>query len=59
MSKNRTTQCNSCGVHLHVGDQYNEDGCPCCGGEIRNEQDVERLVDIKDYLDSLELVDKF
>jgi predicted RNA-binding Zn-ribbon protein involved in translation (DUF1610 family) len=52
MSKNRTIQCNSCGVHLHVGDQYNEDGCPCCGGEIRDEQEVERLEDIRDYIDS-------
>lgn len=31
-----TIQCHSCGVALHIGDAHNEDGCPCCGGEINS-----------------------
>lgn len=49
---NRTIQCHSCGVSLHVGDLHSEDGCPVCGGEIHTQEHVERRAEFKELLSS-------
>ena len=33
-----TISCASCGSAIHPSDEYSEDGCPICGGEIHSEE---------------------
>ena len=30
--------CASCGAAIHLSDEYSEDGCPMCGGEIHSKE---------------------
>lgn len=32
----RTIICATCNVALHPSDEYSEEGCPMCGGEIHS-----------------------
>lgn len=33
-----TISCASCGAAIHPSDEYSEEGCPICGGEIHTEE---------------------
>lgn len=33
-----TISCASCGANIHPSDEYSEEGCPICGGEIHTEE---------------------
>lgn len=46
MSKT-TISCASCGATLHPSDEYSEDGCPLCGGEIHSEEVKEIQVELE------------
>ena len=37
-----TITCHSCKTAIHASDEYSEDGCPICGGEIHSPE-VERV----------------
>lgn len=43
-----TIQCHSCGTALHAGDEYNQDGCPICGGAIHSPEKEKELVELEE-----------
>lgn len=34
----KSISCASCGAAIHPSDEYSEDGCPICGGDIHSEE---------------------